>query len=134
MAWSACDGAFTPSALGPLQDVADQWGGAVRVACADGVPRDARFAALLADAPRARTGLSVLVVEDLHFADEATLDLVGHVARRLRAVRALVVATYRDDGLAENRALRETLGEASEPALHAADRPAAPLPRRGRRR
>ena len=52
-------------------------------------------------------------MEDLHFADEATLDLVRHVARRLRAVRAMVVATYRDDGLAENRALRETLGDVS---------------------
>ena len=52
-------------------------------------------------------------MEDLHFADEATLDLVRHVARRLRAVRAMVVATYRDDGLAENRALREILGDAS---------------------
>ncbi len=115
VAWSACDGAFTPSALGPLQDVADQWGGAVRVACADGVPRDTRFAALLSMLREHgdQGGLSVLVVEDLHFADEATLDLVGHLARRLRAVRALVVATYRDDGLAENRALRETLGEAS---------------------
>ncbi len=112
VAWSACDGAFTPSALGPLQDVADQWGGAVRVACADGVPRDTRFAALLSML-REHAGLSVLVVEDLHFADEATLDLVRHVARRLRAVRAMVVATYRDDGLAENRALRETLGDVS---------------------
>ena len=115
VAWSACDGAFTPSALGPLQDVADQWGGAVRVACAEGVPRDTRFAALLADLREhgEHGGLSVLVVEDLHFADEATLDLVCHLSRRLRAIRALVVATYRDDGLAENRALRETLGEAS---------------------
>ena len=112
VAWTSCDGAFTPSALGPLQDVADQWGGAVRVACADGVPRDARFAALLSML-REHDGLSVLVIEDLHFADEATLDLVRHVARRLRAVRAMVVATYRDDGLAENRALRETLGDVS---------------------
>ena len=112
VAWTSCDGAFTPSALGPLQDVADQWGGAVRVACADGVPRDTRFAALLAML-REHDGLSVLVIEDLHFADEATLDLVRHVARRLRAIRAMVVATYRDDGLAENRALRETLGDVS---------------------
>jgi DNA-binding NarL/FixJ family response regulator len=112
VAWSACDGAFTPSALGPLQDVADQWGGAVRLACADGVPRAARFAALLGDL-REHDGLSVLVLEDLHFADEATLDLVGHLARRLRGVRALVAATYRDDGLADNRSLRETLGEVS---------------------
>ena len=115
LAWTSCDGAFTPSALGPLQDVADQWGGAVRVACAEGVPREARFAALLSMLREHGDdgGLSVLVVEDLHFADEATLDLVRHVARRLRGVRALVVATYRDDGLAENRALRETLGDAS---------------------
>jgi DNA-binding NarL/FixJ family response regulator len=112
VAWSACDGAFTPSALGPLQDVADQWGGAVRVACADGVPRETRFASLLSML-REHDGLSVLVVEDLHFADEATLDLLGHVAKRLRAVPALVLATYRDDGLAENRSLREALGEMS---------------------
>src|SRR5262245_50606807 len=112
IAWSACDGLFTPSALGPLQDVADQWGGAVRVACAPDVPRDTRFAALLSML-REHDGLSVLVVEDLHFADEATLDLLAYVARRLRQVRAIVVATYRDDGLKDNRALRETLGEAS---------------------
>ena len=115
LAWTSCDGAFTPSALGPLQDVADQWGGAVRVACGEGVPREARFAALLTMLREHGDdgGLSVLVVEDLHFADEATLDLVRHVARRLRGLRAMVVATYRDDGLAENRALRETLGDAS---------------------
>ena len=115
VAWTSCDGAFTPSALGPLQDVADQWGGAVRVACAEGVPRDARFAALLSMLREHGDGggLSVLVVEDLHFADEATLDLLGHLARRLRAVKALVVATYRDDGLAENRVLREAIGEVS---------------------
>ena len=124
VAWSACDGAFTPSALGPLQDVADQWGGAVQATCADGVPRETRFGALVGDL-RQHPGLSVLVIEDLHFADEATLDLVRHVARRLRAVRAMVVATYRDDGLADNRALREVLGDASTP-LHQADRAAAP--------
>jgi DNA-binding CsgD family transcriptional regulator len=112
VAWTACDGAFTPSALGPLQDVADQWGGAIRITASEGVPRETRFAALLGDL-REHDGLSVLVLEDLHFADEATLDLVGHLARRLRGVRTLVVATYRDDGLTENRSLRETLGEAS---------------------
>jgi DNA-binding NarL/FixJ family response regulator len=112
IAWSACDGLFTPSALGPLQDVADQWGGAVQAACAPEVPRDTRFAALLSTL-REHGGLSVLVIEDLHFADEATLDLLAYVARRLRGVRAMVVATYRDDGLSDNSALRETLGEAS---------------------
>jgi DNA-binding CsgD family transcriptional regulator/tetratricopeptide (TPR) repeat protein len=110
VAWCVCDGAFTPSALGPLRDVADQWGGAVREVSEDSADRDGRFAALLGML-RGHPGLSVLVLEDLHFADEATLDLVGYLARRLREVRAVVVATYRDDGLADNRALREALGE-----------------------
>ena len=39
VAWSACDGAFTPSALGLLQDVADQWGGAVQGVRRRGPPR-----------------------------------------------------------------------------------------------
>ncbi len=112
IAWSASDGMFTPSALGPLRDVADQWGGPLRAAYDDDLGREARFSALLGML-REHSGLSVLVIEDLHFADEATLDLVRHLARRLRGVRALVVATYRDDGLAENRALRESLGDAS---------------------
>jgi DNA-binding CsgD family transcriptional regulator len=112
VAWCVCDGAFTPSALGPLRDVADQWGGAVRRATEESADRDHRFVALLAML-REHPGLSVLVLEDLHFADEATLNLVGYLGRRLREVRAIVVATYRDDGLADNRALREALGEVS---------------------
>jgi ATP/maltotriose-dependent transcriptional regulator MalT len=110
VAWCACDGAFTPSALGPLREVAEQWGGAAREVSEEPADRDRRFAALLGML-RNHPGLSVLVLEDLHFADEATLDLVGYLGRRLREVRAIVVATYRDDGLADNRALRETLGE-----------------------
>ncbi len=115
VAWSASDGMFTPSALGPLRDVADQWGGAVRAAYDQDLGREARFSALLGMLrdPPPTSGFSVLVIEDLHFADEATLDLVRHLARRLRGIPAVVVATYRDDGLAENRALRESLGDAS---------------------
>lgn len=37
----------------------------------------------------------VLVLEDLHWADQATLDLLGSIARRREAARLMVVATYR---------------------------------------
>ena len=39
----------------------------------------------------------VAVVEDAHWADEATLDLLVFVGRRVAATPAMVVVTYRDD-------------------------------------
>ena len=37
----------------------------------------------------------VLVIEDLHWADVSTIDVLGHLAPRLSQVRLLVVVTYR---------------------------------------
>jgi hypothetical protein len=38
----------------------------------------------------------VLIVEDLHWADDATLDVLGYLARRIDDLPALLVFTYRD--------------------------------------
>jgi hypothetical protein len=48
----------------------------------------------------ARRGPTVVVLEDLHWADEATLDVLRLLGRRVDAIRALVLATFRDDGRA----------------------------------
>src|SRR4029450_5810579 len=53
----------------------------------------------------------VLVLEDLHWADEATLDALRLLGRRIDAFPALVVATYRDDELDDAHPLRVVLGE-----------------------
>jgi DNA-binding CsgD family transcriptional regulator len=104
----ACDGLFTPRPLGPLYDVAAELGGALLAACQDDRPREELFA-LLIEALRLRPTL--IVLEDLHWADEATLDLVRFLGRRLKDLPALVVATYRDDGLTARDPLRMVLGE-----------------------
>ncbi len=59
---------------------------------------------------RAREPL-VLVVEDVHWADEATLDVVRLVGRRISSTSGFVVLTYRDDELARNHPLRICLGD-----------------------
>ena len=41
----------------------------------------------------------LLVIEDLHWADAATLDLLAHLGPRLATMRVLVLATYRPDAL-----------------------------------
>lgn len=108
--WGGCDGAFTPEPLGPLFDVASQVGGQLAEACREQAPRERLFRALRDELADADT-LTVLVIEDLHWADEATLDLLRFLSRRLGHGTAMVLATYRDDGLAASHPLRTTLGE-----------------------
>jgi predicted ATPase len=52
-----------------------------------------------------------VVVEDVHWADEATMDLLRFAGRRLREARVLLVVTFRDDDLAADDSLRIALGE-----------------------
>ena len=53
----------------------------------------------------------IAVLEDLHWADAATLDLVKFLGRRIRQVPALLVLTYRDDELGPRHPLRIVLGD-----------------------
>src|SRR5205823_10252520 len=54
---------------------------------------------------------TVFVLEDAHWADEATLDVLRLLARRLETVPALIVASYRDDELDRSHPLRIMMGE-----------------------
>ena len=107
--WGACDGLRTPRPFAPFVDIAatasDGLGGTI----ARGDHPGRCFAALideLAAAPPA-----ILVIEDLHWADEATLDVMTMLGHRAESVSALVIATYRDDELAADHPLRWVLGE-----------------------
>jgi predicted ATPase len=53
----------------------------------------------------------VVALEDLHWADEATIDLLSFVGRRLGRMPALLLATYRDNELGEDHPLRVVLGD-----------------------
>ena len=107
--WGACDGLLTPGPLGPLFDLAEVTGGEL----AELVSREARphevTAALVRELAGSRA--TVVVVEDLHWADEATLDVLRLLARKVEAVPALVIASYRDDALDRAHPLTLVLGE-----------------------
>jgi len=53
----------------------------------------------------------VIVLEDLHWADRGTLDLLQHVARNLQGARLVVVGTYRDVEVDRAHPLSGTLAE-----------------------
>jgi DNA-binding CsgD family transcriptional regulator/tetratricopeptide (TPR) repeat protein len=104
----ACDPLFTPRPLAPFVDVAGEIGGALGASIADGHgPADVLPAVL----DELRTPGAVLILEDLHWADEATLDVLRMLGRRIESVPALVIASYRDDELERGHPLQMVLGE-----------------------
>jgi DNA-binding CsgD family transcriptional regulator len=113
----ACDALRTPRALGPLCDVAEVTGGALAAAIAAGATPGEVASALLADL-RDAPGPALVVLEDLHWADEATLDVLRLLGRRIATVPALVLITYRADELHAAHPLRVALGELPPGAAH----------------
>ncbi len=105
-----CDPLGTPRPLSPLLDIAtDPESGLSDLVGEDAEPYDL-FAVLL----RRLKGTirpTLLVVEDVHWADEATLDLLRYLGRRIDDSNALVVVTYRDDELRPDHPLRRVLGD-----------------------
>ena len=73
-----------------------------------GAPPSDVYAALvelLADTP------TILVIEDIHWADEATLDVLRLLMRRVETLPVLVVVTHRDDQLGRAHPVRILLGD-----------------------
>jgi predicted ATPase len=104
----ACDPLSTPTPLGPLLDIADALGGELQQMLAELAPRQRVFSAFLA----ALGGGSrpwVVVFEDVHWADDATLDLLRSLARRMADRRVLLIATYREDEVGPRHPLRVVL-------------------------
>jgi DNA-binding CsgD family transcriptional regulator/tetratricopeptide (TPR) repeat protein len=97
--WGACDGVSTPQPYGPFEDMADALG-----------PEFRRL--LDANATRGELGrwllkwmalgpMRVLVIDDVQWADQATLDLLAFLARRIESLPVLLLVTHRDgDGRA----------------------------------
>ena len=108
--WGACDALFTPRPLGPLLDMAGQLDAAVDRALRSGGNAGAIFAAFLADLAESAQP-SIVLFEDVHWADHATLDLIKYLGRRISRVPALLVLSYRDDALSAGHPLLAVLGE-----------------------
>jgi DNA-binding CsgD family transcriptional regulator len=108
----ACDPLVAPRPLGPLIDSLPGLDGdagtslAAAVDAGDTAALYERLLGVLGNGDR-----WVWVIEDAHWADGATLDLVRFVVRRIDALPLLLVISYRDDGLAATHPLVLTLGD-----------------------
>jgi len=108
--WGACDPLSTPRPLAPLLDIAWSQGGQLAGRISAGAPREAIFQALFEELRSPRRS-AIVVIEDVHWADEATLDLVKFLGRRTQRTSALLVLTWRDEGIRADHPLRAAIGE-----------------------
>src|SRR5690606_17661237 len=106
----ACEALSTPRPLGPVLDFSHLIGDEFQALVETGEQRQ-RIFSLLADRLRSGPQPHVLVIEDLHWADDATLDLVRFLGRRVGDWRALLLGTYRDDEVGPSHPLRRVLGD-----------------------
>lgn len=107
--WGMCDALLTPQPLGPLHDIAAETSDALRELLR-GEPVPYAVATALLDELR-RTEPTIVVIEDLHWADEATLDVIRLVTRRIEAVSAVIAVSCRDEELDDRHPVRLMLGE-----------------------
>jgi len=107
---AGCEHLYTPRPLGPLVDLADRFPPSVTAALHEGRTWSGLFPRLLGYL-RDAGPCTVLVIEDMHWADAATLDFVRYLGRRLHDVDTLLLLTYRSDELETDHPLRRVLGE-----------------------
>ncbi|MCA9860063.1 MAG: AAA family ATPase, partial [Thermomicrobiales bacterium] len=110
----ACDPLSTPGPLSALHDMSDGLGQEVMRHLRASAPQFALFRSVLIALRELPP--SVVVVEDAHWADEATLDLLRFLGRRVGDVPVLVIVTYRDDETGPDHPLRRVAGELASQA------------------
>jgi DNA-binding CsgD family transcriptional regulator len=107
--WGACDALFTPRPLGPFLDIAESTGGELEE-LVEGHAGVFEVAAALMRELRTRSP-TIVVLEDVHWADDATLDVLRLLGRRVESVPAAVLVSYRHTELDRFHPLRQVLGE-----------------------
>lgn len=106
--WGMCDPLFTPRPLGPLYDIAAHLSRPFQALLSADANRTALFSGFLSEL---QGQPAIVVFEDVHWADEATLDLLRYLSRRITRTAALLILTYRDDELGAQHPWRMVLGD-----------------------
>jgi DNA-binding CsgD family transcriptional regulator len=107
--WGACDALFTPRPLGPFVDIADTAAGELQELVDTSAGAFEVAAALMRELQTRPP--AILVLEDVHWADDATLDVLRLVGRRVESLPVAVLVSYRQTELGRFHPLRQVLGE-----------------------
>lgn len=106
--WGGCDALETPHPLAPLRDIARSVNASFRPLLDAPSNRGELFEAVIDSLQAA--GPTLMVIEDVHWADESTLDLITFIGRRIDRLPVLLAITFRDDEISPSHPLRRVTG------------------------
>jgi DNA-binding CsgD family transcriptional regulator/tetratricopeptide (TPR) repeat protein len=105
--WGGCDALDPPRPLAALHEIAASLNAELQRALREGRERIQVFGAFLSAVAKP----SLIVFEDLHWADQATLDFLRYVGRRIDRTHTLLIGSFRNDEVGPAHPLRVVLGD-----------------------
>jgi predicted ATPase len=108
--WGGCEALFTPRPLGPLYDIAYQMKSNLIKMLEYEEKRVSIFSAFL-NYLEGTSDLKIIVIEDIHWADEATLDFIKFLSRRINRTKTILILSYRDEEIGLDHSLHSILGD-----------------------
>ena len=111
-----CDALFTPRPLAPIYDIIWQIQNEPQENELHNVDRSFLFNQLFNGLEHQKKPV-IIIIEDIHWADEATLDFIKFFARRIGRIHCLFILSYRDNEILDNHPLRNVLGQLPSDSL-----------------
>ena len=105
-----CDALFTPRPLAPVFDIIWQMSNNTPRNEVHNLDRTVLFNHLFYELEQ-QNKPAIIIIEDIHWADEATLDFIKFFARRVTRIHCLVILSYRDNEIVGNHPMRNVLGQ-----------------------
>src|SRR3954452_141050 len=102
----SCDSVTTAEALGPVLDALPELAAAI-----DGAGSVSRLRLFRQVRDVLTASPMLLLLEDVHWADEATLDILRFLGRRLAGTRLMILATFRSEEVGREHPLTVAMGD-----------------------
>ncbi|NOX94604.1 MAG: LuxR family transcriptional regulator [Alphaproteobacteria bacterium] len=107
--WGMCDALFTPQALGPVYDIALGLPDGIRKLAMRSAKPVELFPMILSEL--GKPGANILIIEDIHWADYATLDFIKYIGRRISILSALLIVSFRNDEIVDSHPAHSVFGD-----------------------
>ncbi|MDO6709748.1 AAA family ATPase [Aliiglaciecola sp. 2_MG-2023] len=106
--WSGCDPLFTPRPYAPIYDFAQLLSPTLLTQLENGAVPNLIYSSFF-QAISQLGKPTILVIEDVHWADHASLDLIKYIVRRISFLPCLLCLSYRVDEVTQNHPLSSVL-------------------------
>ena len=108
--WGYCDDLHTPRVLGPIHDMSTELGNDVVKAMQTDPVSTKTLPAVVSSINRCEQ-LPIMIFEDVHWADNGTIDFLKCLGKRITALRLLIIISYRNDETAPRYSIANAFGE-----------------------